>query len=160
VRGDFAPGVVNVGQIQTTPGSFNIVPGQARLALEFRHGTEAQMEAMQAALLARAEDVAAQFGLTLNVEQGSPARCAPMDEGVMRVIEGAAEALGLSRQRMMSFAGHDAQSMSRITPAGMLFVPSVGGISHNPGEYTKEEDVVKGAEVLLGAVIGVVSEKW
>src|SRR4030095_1822928 len=72
---------------------------------------------------------------------------------VMAWIDGAAAALGFTRQRMPSGAGHDAQEMSRIAPMAMIFVPSVGGISHSPKEFTKPEDVVNGADVLLNAVV-------
>ena len=64
-----------------------------------------------------------------------------------------AASLGFTRQRMPSGAGHDAQEMARIAPMAMIFVPSVGGISHSPREFTKPEDVVNGADVLLNAVI-------
>ena len=75
------------------------------------------------------------------------------DPQVMAWIDGAAAGLGFTRQRMPSGAGHDAQEMSRIAPMAMIFVPSVGGISHSPKEFTKPEDVVNGADVLLNAVI-------
>ena len=71
----------------------------------------------------------------------------------MSWIDGAATSLGLSRQRMPSGAGHDAQEVAHIAPMAMIFVPSVGGISHSPREFTKPEDVVNGANVLLNAVI-------
>jgi beta-ureidopropionase / N-carbamoyl-L-amino-acid hydrolase len=72
---------------------------------------------------------------------------------VMTWIDGATTALGLTRQRMPSGAGHDAQEIAQIAPMAMIFVPSVGGISHSPKEFTKPEDVVNGANVLLNAVI-------
>ena len=75
------------------------------------------------------------------------------DARVMDWIEASAVALGLTRQRMPSGAGHDAQEMARIAPMGMIFVPSVGGISHSPKEYSKPEDITRGADVLLNAVM-------
>ncbi|HUP18708.1 MAG TPA: M20/M25/M40 family metallo-hydrolase, partial [Gemmatimonadota bacterium] len=60
---------------------------------------------------------------------------------------------GLSHRPMPSGAGHDAQSMARLAPAGMIFVPSVGGISHSPRELTRPDDIVNGANVLLNAVL-------
>jgi N-carbamoyl-L-amino-acid hydrolase len=68
-------------------------------------------------------------------------------------MAGAAAELGLSHREMPSGAGHDAQSMARLGPAGMIFVPSVGGISHSPEEFTHPQDVVGGANVLLGALL-------
>ena len=71
----------------------------------------------------------------------------------MSWIESSAVALGLSRQRMPSGAGHDAQEIAHIAPMAMIFVPSVGGISHSPREFTKAVDVANGADVLLNAVV-------
>lgn len=153
---DFTPGVLNVGQIEVDPGSFNIVPGLARLSLEFRHSTETLLDQMQADLFALAEETAKTFGLELTIEQASSAETAPMDEKVITAIEKGASTLSLSHKRLPSFAGHDAQSMSRITPTGMLFVPSVNGISHNPAEHSTQEAVVNGANTLLHTVLALV----
>ena len=76
------------------------------------------------------------------------------DPGLMAVVEASSDALGLSRQRMPSGAGHDAQEMAVVCPMVMIFVPSVGGISHSPKEFTKPEDVANGVDVLLNAVVG------
>jgi N-carbamoyl-L-amino-acid hydrolase len=80
---------------------------------------------------------------------------AATDPDVRRAIAGSAEALGLSAIEMPSGAGHDAQVLAGVVPAGMVFVPSVGGISHDPSEYTRWEDCVNGANVLLGATVAV-----
>jgi N-carbamoyl-L-amino-acid hydrolase len=80
---------------------------------------------------------------------------APMSEQVVTAIEQAADTLGLSHQRLISFAGHDAQALSTVTPAAMLFVPSVDGISHHPREFTTDEDVINGANTLLHAVLAM-----
>lgn len=151
----FSPGVMNCGQVHVQPGAFNIVPAEARLALEFRHGTEAQLDEVEDALLGLAEEVAREHHLTLETEPASGCASAPMDEHVMKAIERAAAKLGLSHTRLMSFAGHDAQAMSAIAPSAMLFVPSVAGISHNPGEFTREEDVVNGANTLLQSLLEI-----
>ena len=74
---------------------------------------------------------------------------------VMSWVDGAAVALGLTRQRMPSGAGHDAQEIAQIAPMAMIFVPSVGGISHSPKEYTAPRDVANGANVLLQSVIAI-----
>jgi len=72
---------------------------------------------------------------------------------VMQWIDASATALGLTRQRMPSGAGHDAQEVAHIAPMAMIFVPSVGGISHSPKEFSKPEDIANGASVLLNSVI-------
>jgi len=75
------------------------------------------------------------------------------DEGLVARIEAAAGRLGLSRRRMTSGAGHDAQMLARICPAAMIFTPSRAGISHNPAEFTPPEQLEQGANVLLAVVM-------
>jgi len=149
----FAPGVLNCGMLHAESGAFNIVPGRVRLALEFRHASEAQIDSMQAALLALAAEIAAAHGLALEVEEASRAIAAPLDAGVIAAIEAAAGRLGLRHTRLISFAGHDTQAISRIAPAAMVFVPSVDGLSHNPAEATRDEDEIHGADVLLHSLL-------
>jgi N-carbamoyl-L-amino-acid hydrolase len=157
VMDDYTPGVVNFGQINAKPGAFNIVPAQVDLALEFRHGTDEEMDAMQRDLLAMAATVAQEHGLSVRTSPLDTLQPAPMDATMMAAIETAADALGLSHTRLLSFAGHDAQIMSRITPSVLYFVPSVKGISHNPAEYTAPEDCINGANVMLHAVLALAS---
>ena len=80
---------------------------------------------------------------------------APSDARVRAVIGESAKVLGLTTKVMPSGAGHDAQAMAQIGPMGMIFIPSVGGISHSPKEFSKPEDIVNGANVLLNAVLGL-----
>lgn len=155
----FLPGVLNCGAIEVAPGAFNIVPGEARLALEFRHITEPLLDEMADALFELARDVADDNGLTLQIEQvGGCVQPAPLDENIAATIERAADGLGLKHTRMVSYAGHDTQVMSKLVPSAMFFVPSVGGVSHNPREFTKPEDVVNGANVLLQAMLAIAQD--
>ena len=149
----FTPGVCNVGIIHAEPGAYNIVPAQVTFALEFRHGSEVEMDDMQSELMRLLDDCAREFDLRAEVEATPPVVPAQMDESVMRAIERAADKLGLSRQRMLSFAGHDTQNMARIAPAAMYFVPSVAGISHNPNELTSDADCVNGAKMMLATLL-------
>ena len=73
--------------------------------------------------------------------------------GVMGFIDRSVAALGLTQQHMPSGAGHDAQEVARIAPMGMIFIPSINGISHSPKEFSKPEDITRGADVLLNAVL-------
>ena len=86
---------------------------------------------------------------------GVTSKPAPTDERMRRIIATAAEDLGLSYNAMPSGAGHDAQDMTHIAPTGMIFVPSKGGISHSPKEYTSQEDMANGARVLLKTVLAI-----
>ena len=72
-----------------------------------------------------------------------------------RIISTASDDLGLSVRRMPSGAGHDAQAMTHIAPTGMIFVPSVGGISHSPKEFTEPQGMANGANVLLQAILKI-----
>jgi len=80
---------------------------------------------------------------------------APTDERMRRIIADAATALGLTHKLMPSGAGHDAQDMTHIAPTGMIFVPSVGGISHSPKEYTSPRDMANGTNVLLQTLLAI-----
>ena len=74
---------------------------------------------------------------------------------VQQVIESSAKSIGLTTKYLPSGAGHDAQYAAQIAPAGMIFCPSVGGISHSPKEYTKPQDVTNGANVLLQTILAL-----
>ncbi|HDQ72887.1 MAG TPA: Zn-dependent hydrolase [Chloroflexi bacterium] len=153
VMADYAGGVVNVGDMHFSPGAYNIIPGAVALALEFRSPEAETLDRLEADLLALAREQAATFGLGLEVAwQG---RCEPalLDARVQSLIAQAADGLGLSHVSLPSGAGHDAQSLARVCPAGMLFVPSVGGVSHSPDEFTRWADCVNGANVLLQTVL-------
>lgn len=149
----FQPGVVNCGQINLKPGAFNIVPAEVKLALEFRHGDEQLLDEMQAQLLGLAQEAAARNGLTLEVQSADSCAAAPSSPLVVAAIEQAAEALGLKHRRLMSFAGHDTQTMSPFTPSAMIFIPCVAGISHNPHEFSHAHDLVNGANTLLHTLL-------
>jgi N-carbamoyl-L-amino-acid hydrolase len=152
VTSDFPGCVATVGDIKTEPGSFNVVPGRARLRMECRSPDAAELSALERALTGRAREGAEAFGLHVTVERVGRVEPAPTDERVRAAFTKAASALGLATMELPSGAGHDAQALAGITPSGMVFVPSVGGISHDPTESTAWEDCVDGANVLLGAV--------
>ena len=153
VTRDFPGCVATVGDIATEPGSFNVVPGRARLRMECRSLEAAELDALERALIERAHKEAAAFGLDVTVERVGRWEPAPTDERVRAALRNAASALGLKTMELPSGAGHDAQSLAAITPSGMVFVPSVGGISHDPSEHTPWKDCVNGAKVLLGAAV-------
>jgi N-carbamoyl-L-amino-acid hydrolase len=149
----FDEGVINCGDIEVRPGSFNIVPEEARLIVEVRHPDPDMLVKMEEMIVRIAQECAAQFRLNLTPKRVVHRHSAPMDEGVMQAIERACQTVGASGTRLVSYAGHDAQMMAGFTPTGMIFVPSVGGISHNPKEFTHWEHVEKGANVLLHAAL-------
>jgi len=153
VMKDFPGRVVNVGNMEFEPGAFNVVPQVVTVALEFRADDDDRLDEMEAALLRQASADAQRFGLDLETEfldATSPAR---MHERVQGAFADASEMLDLKHTFLPSGAGHDAQALARICPTGMIFVPSVGGFSHSSREFTRWEDCVNGANVLLHAVL-------
>lgn len=155
VMKNFPGCVVNVGQMALRPGAFNIVPGVAELSLEFRAPEPERLAQLGTALLQLAELVASQYGLTLTAEPAGMCVPAPMSTRAQQAIIAAAESLGLSHATMPSGAGHDAMMLAPLTDVGMIFVPSRGGISHSPLEFTEWRDCVNGANVLLRAALNM-----
>jgi N-carbamoyl-L-amino-acid hydrolase len=152
VRG-FPEAVATVGDLRLSPGAYNVVPGAAWLALECRALDGAELDRLEAALLDAARGEAAARGLGLEVESVGRWEPTPLDADLTGVVERAAAELGLSSMRLSSGAGHDAQALARVTAAGMIFVPSVDGVSHEARELTPWEDCVNGANVLCRAVL-------
>ncbi|HUG33603.1 MAG TPA: M20/M25/M40 family metallo-hydrolase, partial [Anaerolineales bacterium] len=149
----FSGGVVNTGKMDFAPGAFNIVPARVDVALEFRAPTETDFNAMDEALIALAKEQAARFGLELKIEFLGKHSPTPMSEVAQSAFAEACDELGMSHVPLTSGAGHDAQSLADLCPVGMIFVPSVDGASHSPREFTKWEDCVNGANVLLHAAL-------
>ena len=150
---DFPDCVATVGSVELDPGAFNVVPGRARLSLEFRSADPERLGALEAALLAAGRRAASETSLTFVAEPVGRWDPVGLDESVRGAIAGAAHDLGLSTAELISGAGHDAQALAAVTRSGMIFVPSVGGVSHDPAERTRWRDCVNGANVLLGATL-------
>ena len=153
VMREYAGCVVNVGQMRFKPGAFNIIPGAAKFALEFRSPDAGQLTDLEQALLGLAQVVARQYRLKLSAEPLDTCVPAPMSQRAQAAIAAAAESLALSHTALPSGAGHDAQSLAPLTDAGMIFTPSRDGISHSPLEFSEWEDCVNGANVLLRAAL-------
>ncbi len=145
--------VGTVGQIEAFPGAPNVVPGRVELSLEIRDLSMAKVDRLFEAINNSSVSLGTENGTTVTSEQYYESEGAPTDESISSTIDESADALGLTHMRMPSGAGHDAQSLAQIAPIGMVFIPSEGGISHSPLEYSKHDDVVAGANVLLGAVL-------
>ena len=155
---EFPNCVVNVGKMKFTPGAFNIVPAQVEVSLEFRSPDEEEFKRLDAALLSLAQAEATRFGLELKVEFLGKHSPSIMSDVVQKAYASACGDLGLSHVSLTSGAGHDGQSLADLCPVGMIFVPSVDGASHSPREFTKWEDCVNGANVLLQAALKLAAE--
>jgi beta-ureidopropionase / N-carbamoyl-L-amino-acid hydrolase len=157
VMREFPNSVVNVGKMDFVPGAFNIVPAQVDVSLEFRSPDEEEFNRLDKALLELAGEQAARFDLELQKEFLGKHSPSLMDSDVRGAFAEACDRLGLSHMPLPSGAGHDAQSLADLCPVGMIFVPSVDGASHSPREFTKWEDCVNGANVLLQAALRLAS---
>jgi hydantoinase/carbamoylase family amidase len=153
VRARYGDGVFNCGDIEVKPGKFNVIPSEARLIVECRHANEKLMAEMEMMIVQIAREAAASNGLTVDSKPVAHMPVAPMNTAVLQAIRESCEQLGLSSAPLVSYSGHDAQIISRLTPSAMIFVPSVRGISHRPEEYTHWHDVVNGANVLLQTIL-------
>lgn len=153
VQRDFPIAVANVGNMSFSPGVFNIVPERVVVALEFRAADESTLQSMEKVLIEQAHRDAARFELTVHVERVSTHAPTPMSEKPQQAFAEACDALGLAHIPLVSGAGHDAQSLASVCRVGMIFVPSVGGVSHSPHEFTEWQDCVNGANVLLAAAL-------
>jgi beta-ureidopropionase / N-carbamoyl-L-amino-acid hydrolase len=157
VRGGQGRAVTTIGVVDVRPGVPNIVPERATLLQELRDPDPILLEQLASRTLQAARRVARARGLVLEVEplmQAEPVRMSPR---IQEVIEAAAASLGLETRRMPSGAGHDAQILAGVTDAGMIFVPSQGGRSHRPDEWTDWPAIERGANVLLGTLLRLAS---
>ncbi len=152
--------VATVGRIAAEPGAPNVIPGRVTLSLEIRDLSMRRIDLLFAEMREAARRVGADAGTEFTFDQFYLSRAAPTDERIRDRIERVATELGLSALRMPSGAGHDAQSIAQLAPVGMIFVPSVGGISHSPKEFSEPRDVVNGVNVLLHAVLNVDTGTW
>lgn len=150
--------VATVGRISAAPGAPNVIPGRVSTTLEIRDLSMETIRSLYEEIRAAADEIGRATGTEFGFELTVDLEPALADPRVQAAIEASAGALGLTTRRMPSGAGHDAQSVARIAPIGMLFVPSVGGISHSPAEHTAAEDMVNGADVLLNAILAVDEE--
>jgi N-carbamoyl-L-amino-acid hydrolase len=130
-----------------------VIPGSARLTIELRDLSQDTLVKLAETIRARAVDIASSTKTTIDIKSMSRNPPAVAASEMQTTIERAARALGLESARLPSGAGHDAQMMAQLAPMGMIFVPSVGGISHSPKELTRWDDCTRGADVLLAAVL-------
>jgi N-carbamoyl-L-amino-acid hydrolase len=149
--------VCTVGRIDLHPNYINVIPARAVFTADLRNTDETTLRDAELRLARFLEAVAARTGCSLTTKRLARFEPVIFDRGIADLVVATARRLGHSVRRMTSGAGHDAQMMARICPAGMIFVPSRGGISHNPAEYTDPADLVAGADVLLQAMLTLAS---
>ena len=147
------PMVATVGRIELHPNLVNVVAARGVLTVDLRHTDDTVLAAAEAALAALCDEQRALEGVV--IETRALARFEPVefDDGVVDLVERVAREQGRTTRRMPSGAGHDAQMLARVCPAGMVFVPSAGGVSHNPAEHTDDGQLAAGVDVLLQVML-------
>lgn len=156
-RLSFGECVLNLGQARFLPGATNVVPESARLTLQLRAPDDDRLDALEAAVLESCRRSAGQHGVGFEARRRDRAPATPCSIEIREAIEAACDELELTRQPLVSGAGHDAGSLARICPAGMILIPSTGG-SHSPREGAEWSDCVAGANVLLRSAVLLTAE--
>ena len=144
-----------VGSVTFHPDIVNVVPGKAVLEVDLRNADNTKLKAAEKSLAGFLQTLAIDEGVTISTWPLVRFDPVTFDGQVAGLIEKSAHGLGFSHMRMTSGAGHDAQMMARVAPAAMIFVPSIGGISHNGREDTKRTDLLAGAEVLMHTLLAL-----
>jgi N-carbamoyl-L-amino-acid hydrolase len=155
VTDSFAGCVATVGDLAVEPGAFNVVPGRVRARAECRALDANRLAELSVALVDCAVRAGSAWGLDVEIEQRERWQPVATHPDVRAAFAVAATELGLSTVELPSGAGHDCQALAAITPSGMVFVPSVAGVSHDPSEETRWDDCVNGANVLLLAALAI-----
>lgn len=147
--------VATVGTIKVTPHSVNVIPGTCTFSLEIRDQDASLMSLIEEKLRELLKEICEKYGVTHTFTPTSFHEPAPMSDWVKGNIEQAVKELGIDYTVIPSGAFHDSLIMTSVFPTGMIFVPSENGISHSRYEYTKDEDIQKGCDVLLKTVLNV-----
>ncbi len=147
--------VATVGRLQVHPDVPNVIPGQVVFSLEIRDLDMDKVDQLFSRIRDSATALAETNDTTVGFDQYYESPAVITDERIKKIVNEAADILGLLSLHMPSGAGHDAQSMKHIAPLGMIFVPSKKGISHAPGEFTSEQQITDGANVLLQTIIAL-----
>lgn len=147
--------VCTVGKIDLHPNLTNVVPAKATLTLDVRNTDESRLQQAELRIANFLTEIEANEGVTITTRKLARFEPVIFDDQVIDTVESIAKQHGNSVQRMPSGAGHDAQMLARVCPSGMIFVPSVKGISHNPAEFTESIDLEAGANILLHTMLAL-----
>lgn len=144
--------VATIGTISFEPNAINVIPSKSTFTVDLRDPNEEKLKSAEKALKNYLEKLRTEKRMKIETERLVRFLPVTFNERIVKIIEEVAKDKNYSCRRMTSGAGHDAQMMSRICPTAMIFVPSYKGISHNPAEFTEDEDLLKGTSVLLDVV--------
>ncbi|MEP7383517.1 MAG: Zn-dependent hydrolase [Gemmatimonadota bacterium] len=152
--------VGTVGRLQAFPGAPNVIPGKVVCSLELRELDADKQAMLYARIREGAETIGKATGTTFRYDPthlSAPALCDPR---IQQAVAESAKGRALSSRSLPSGAGHDAQHMAQLCPSGMIFIPSVGGISHSPKEFSTPADITNGANVLLSTILALDAAAW
>ncbi|WP_175689633.1 Zn-dependent hydrolase [Burkholderia anthina] len=154
IAADFFPqGLTTIGEWQIRNASRNTIAGDVAFTVDLRHPDDAAIAEMEAAVRARFGSVAARRGVTVEIGQHWVSPATPFDPACVDAVQHAVNALDYPNRRIISGAGHDAIHLAKHCPTAMVFIPCVGGLSHNEAEDALPADVARGADVLLHAML-------
>ena len=153
-----SPTVATVGCMSFEPNAINVIPSRATFTVDLRDPDEQRLQEEEEALSTYLQELAAAEDVSISVERLARFEPVTFDRRIVELVQDAARRCGLASKRMTSGAGHDAQMIARIASSAMIFVPSFGGISHNPREHTPDGDLVAGANILLDVVSRLAAE--
>ncbi len=145
--------VGTVGHLEVSPNAVNVIPGEVQMSIEIRDLSSAKLERLAEKIRTRAAAIANESRTQISIISNGHNESAVASPEIQRVIEASAKKLGLKTRHLPSGAGHDAQQMAKLMPMGMIFIPSIGGISHSPRELSSWQDCANGANVLLETVL-------
>ena len=152
-NGEAGAQVGTVGQMTVRPNAPNVVPGDVEMTVEFRDLDGAKVARLGAALKERCAQIAKASNTEVEVVFTSRHEGARATPSIQAAIEKAAASLSLNSMRLPSGAGHDAQAIATLGPMGMIFVPSVAGISRSPRELSRWNEIAQGADVLMATIL-------
>ncbi|MDE2515883.1 MAG: Zn-dependent hydrolase [Rhodospirillales bacterium] len=150
-RGEDGRGTV--GELHVLPNSRNVIPGEVRFSVEFRHPIDAEIDRLDAQFPREAGFIARDCGVTLQLDKLFKVAHQPFDPGCVDLVRQASAKLGYSTREIVSGAGHDAVYVARHIPTAMIFTPCKDGLSHNEEESIEPQEAEAGAQVLFEAVL-------
>jgi N-carbamoyl-L-amino-acid hydrolase len=153
MRARGADGRGTVGQLLVSPNSRNVVPGEVRFSVEFRHPSDAEVDRLDAQFPREAGFIARDCGVKLELSQLFKIAAQPFDPGCVELVRQGAARLGYGAREIVSGAGHDAVYVARHVPTAMIFTPCKDGLSHNEAESIEPAQAEAGAQVLFEAVL-------
>ncbi|MCZ2257618.1 allantoate deiminase [Sporosarcina sp. G11-34] len=146
------PLVMTVGKMEVKPNIVNVVPGKVIFTIDVRHTEKDAIVQFTEILTEKINKSSKEHGVETSIDMWLDADPVPMDSRIVEIIEKQCKENSLNYKLMHSGAGHDAQIFAETVPTAMLFVPSRGGISHNPAEYTEPTDLAEGVKALIGTL--------